>query len=253
MKYAHFLRDAAPSLALILLFWGSGLAFGAMPPKANAVTGLTPALSATDEDKPEVESAELADGDQAEAEVSVDESQDESDESVSAKQGAQNQEPGSKADEKRSEKSKKEDKGNQGKGDDRRSRVATAVQALLAVADREGGIGEQVREIAKSQQNSHGEAEDALEQAKERKGWVKFLIGPNYKQISLVEDRLEEINQQLEELKDLRGKLTNPEDSTLLDSQVQAIAQLQSELQSEVEDSKKGFSLFGWLAKFFSK
>jgi len=150
-------------------------------------------------------------------------------------------------------KGKPTNKESQGQGTSRRSRVANAVHELLAIADRDGGIGPQVREIAKSQQSSHEEAEKALEKVKGRKGWVKFLIGPNYKQISLVENRLDEINKQLEELKDLRGKLSNPEDSTLLDSQVEAIKQLQTELQAEVQDSKKGFSLFGWLNRLLSK
>lgn len=140
-----------------------------------------------------------------------------------------------------------------GQGLENRSDVANAVRELLELADRSGGIGEQIREIAKAHSQDEEEAEEALEEAKERGKVAKFFIGPNYKQLNKVEENLEEHNKRFAELEQLKAKLESKEDSQLLERQLEVMEQSRDGMMEEVKEAKKGFSLFGWLNRWLSK
>ncbi|MBU1017932.1 hypothetical protein KKA33_02780 [Patescibacteria group bacterium] len=139
-----------------------------------------------------------------------------------------------------------------GQGVTRRSRVANAVQEMLQVAERNEGVGTQIREIAREQNRVHEEMEQGLEAVKERKAWVKFFIGPKYSKVKEAEEMLNKHIEQLGELKDFRAQVKNQEDAQLLQEQLQVMEQIATELKGEVESAKKGFSLFGWFNKWLS-
>jgi len=133
----------------------------------------------------------------------------------------------------------------------RRSRVANAVQSMLEVAERNQGIGQQIRNIAQNQIQAQEEAEGALEMAQQRKGFMKFLIGPDYGQLKKVEERLDQHNQNLEQLKALREGVDEI-DADLFDEQIQSMEEVKQEMENELGESRSGLSLFGWLNKIFN-
>ncbi len=138
-------------------------------------------------------------------------------------------------------------------GEQTQNRVANAVQAMLAVADRSGEIGQKIRIVAQSQNQNQEELEIELNKAKSRSGIVKMIIGPNYKELKKVESRLENHNKNLTELKELRDQITDNDDKNIMEQQIQAMEQVQMELEDEVNNEKKGASLFGWLFRWFAK
>ena len=93
-------------------------------------------------------------------------------------------------------------------------------EAMEKIADRNRGIGEQVRVIAKNQNRVQEEAEGALQTAQKRSSFARFFIGPNYKQLKTVENRLENHTQNLAELQELKEQLQYSSDKTLLDEQI---------------------------------
>lgn len=135
----------------------------------------------------------------------------------------------------------------------RRGAVATAVQQMLQIADRNGGIGAQVREIAQAQNQEFEGAEASLTRAQERTGFAKFFIGPNYGEINNAEQKLTNIQSRIEELNQLKTQLSNSGDQQLLDQHIQNLEQVRTELQTQLQDEQKGFSLLGWLFRAFAK
>ncbi|MCK5022053.1 MAG: hypothetical protein KAR54_02290 [Candidatus Pacebacteria bacterium] len=129
----------------------------------------------------------------------------------------------------------------------RRSRVANSVQEIERIATRNAGIGNQIRVIAQNQNQNQEQMENSLEIAQQRKGFTKFLIGPNYGQLKDTEERLENHNQNLEELKGLRDQIQVSSDQILLDQQIQVMEDIKLELEGAIGEEQKGFSLFGWL------
>ena len=135
----------------------------------------------------------------------------------------------------------------------RRSQVANAVQEMLQVADRHSGVGEQIREIAQNQNQLMEQAEESLQEVKERGKFTRFLIGPNYRKLGDVETQLETHTQKLEEIKSLRDEMTSTTDKDILDKQILLMENVSKELKDEVDSEEKGFSLFGWLNRLFVK
>lgn len=176
-------------------------------------------------------------GDENEAGVKQGKNETENDENLENRQKVQNQ----------------INQNQENQGEQRRSHVANAVQEMLAVADRNPSIGQQIRIIAQNQNQEQEEMESALQVTKKRSGVVKFLIGPNYKELKKVENRLENNKNRLEELRGLRNQLKDSSDADVLAQQIQIMEQIGAELESEVNKEKQGISLFGWLFRWISK
>lgn len=135
---------------------------------------------------------------------------------------------------------------------ERRSIVANAVAEMLKVADREGGIGKQVREIAQNQNKDFDEAEASLEKVQSRSKFAKFFIGQNHKEIKNAQQKIDKITEKVAELNQFKTQTTNADDQVLLDQNIQKLEQVKSELNSLVQESNKGFSLLGWLFRLFA-
>jgi len=132
-------------------------------------------------------------------------------------------------------------------GLERRSRVANAVQEMLKVGERNGGIGAQVRTIAQSQNSIQAEVEEALERVQKRSGFVRFFIGPKYKELNSIESQIEKHVQNIGKLKELKVGLYTLQDQNIIEEQISIMEQARQELEGEAEKSSRGFSLFGWL------
>lgn len=135
----------------------------------------------------------------------------------------------------------------------RQSRVANTVQEMEKIATRNQGIGDQIRTIAQNQNRIQEEAEIALQTAQNRGGFSKFLIGPNYGQLKDVEERLENHNENLAELKELKDQIQDSGDVVLLDQQINTMEEIKTELEAAVSENQRGFSLFGWLNKLITR
>lgn len=135
----------------------------------------------------------------------------------------------------------------------RRSMVANAIQGMLKVAEDNQGVGKQIRVITQSQNQNQEKIETEIKEIKNRGRLKKFFFGPNYKKLNSVEDRIANHEQKLEELKQIATQITNKADATKLQKQIKIMEQVKIELEKEVIKESKGFSLFGWLNKMFSK
>lgn len=135
----------------------------------------------------------------------------------------------------------------------RRSQVANAVQEMLKVADRNGGIGQQVRTIAQTQTQNQEKLEAGLQKVQSRSGFAKFFIGPNYGEINNAKKILEQNHEQIKQLNQVKNQLANQGDRQNLTEQIQLLEQVNLEIENSLNTSQKGFSLFGWMFRLFSK
>jgi hypothetical protein len=132
-----------------------------------------------------------------------------------------------------------------------RSTVATFVQSLKDVADREGGIGSQVRVIAQQQNESKEKVAGGIE-AVENRGKVKtFLIGTDYKNLGKLRSEMVKVKNQTGQLNRLAEKAENEESRNELQSQAQVLQQEQINIQNFIDENEDNFSLFGWAVKLF--
>ncbi len=146
-----------------------------------------------------------------------------------------------------------EDKDNKGRGEEYRSEVANAVKKLLEVANRQGGIGAEVREIAREQEESAATTTEAIKEIEDRGGFKTFLIGSDYKNIGKIRSELANTEKRIERLEAAVGKLPAGADKTELENQITALKQAQADLNEFVEENEDKFSLFGWMVRLFGE
>lgn len=137
--------------------------------------------------------------------------------------------------------------------DEHRSAVSLAVSAMLQVAEKHEGIGEQVRVIAQNQVKTQEEVEVKLANIEDRGAFAKFLIGAKYSDIKDAEKLLEQNREQIRELNQIKLEISNQSDVAVLDQQIQVLENVNLEIENSLKASQEGFSLFGWAVKIFSK
>lgn len=135
----------------------------------------------------------------------------------------------------------------------RRSQVANAVQEMLRLADRNGGIGQQVRIIAQNQTQNQEKLEANLEKVQSRSRFAKFFVGPNYGEINKAKKILEQNREQIMQLNQIKDQLIDQGDGQTLNEQIQTLEQANSEIENSLGTARKGFSLFGWIFRLFAK
>ena len=142
-----------------------------------------------------------------------------------------------------------------GKGEDmsgeHRSAVAAFVQSLLRVADRDGGIGAEVRAVAQSQNDSASTTAEAIAKVENRSKFWSFLFGTDWKNIGMLRSELAKSDSDAERLETALANATDASVKADLQAQITALKAEQAKVETFVEAHEKSFSLLGWFTKLF--
>ncbi len=139
-----------------------------------------------------------------------------------------------------------------GRGTEHRSEVAEAVERLLYIADRNGGIGEEIRKIAREQASSSEDIARAVERVEERNEFKTFLIGTDYKNLGMIRSELVKMDARIASLGREVEKLIPFEQETIR-AEIVTLETERERLQKFIEDNEGNFSLFGWLARLLTR
>lgn len=130
-----------------------------------------------------------------------------------------------------------------------KSTVATFVQALLKVADRERGIGAQVKVVAQDQQSSSEKTVEATEKIETRSKIKTFFFGSDYKNLGVVRSEMVKTENQITKLEALAKKAVTASAKAELNAQIEVLKSEQIKIQAFLDAHTSTFSLFGWLKK----
>lgn len=131
--------------------------------------------------------------------------------------------------------------------------VAQKVQELQMLGNREGGLGEQIREIARTQNQSQENIQTELGKLDGRQGWLKALIGPDLGAIKNIKMELEQNRVRIQQLERLQTQLSNQGDATAIQETVQALLAENEALQNKLIQEEGTKSMFGWLFRLLAK
>ncbi len=150
---------------------------------------------------------------------------------------------------------REQERGDEGEinSEEHRSTVSDFVHGLLEIADKEEGIGQEVRTIAEEQNQSATTTIQAMEEVKSKSKIATFLFGSDYKNLGTLRSEVAQTQNRLEQLNKLSENVKNEADKTQLQNQVQALTQEQTKINNFIQAQESTFSLFGWLVKLFSK
>jgi len=105
-----------------------------------------------------------------------------------------------------------------------RNRVANFVLNLLKVAEREkGGIGEEVREIAREQNASTETIATALDKIQKRNRIKTFFAGADYKNLGALRSEMIHVRNRLEKLNRLMENMEEGADKTEIQNQIEEL------------------------------
>ncbi len=132
-----------------------------------------------------------------------------------------------------------------------RSAVATFVKSLLPIANRQPGIGAQVRAIAQEQGNSASTTAEAMAKVETRSGLKSFLLGSDYKNLGVIRSELAKTDNQVSKLTTLRDDTFNLNDRAALENELNALVKVRADIDAFVKANESKFGLFGWFTKMF--
>jgi len=133
----------------------------------------------------------------------------------------------------------------------RKSEVAKAVQILLQAADRSDGIGPQIREIARAQNDSQVKAEASLPLVQRQNRIAHLILGPNRQNFKAVEKELTQTEARIRQLQQIQTQLTNQSAQQQIKEAIQTLESQKTALQETLKEEESGFSLLWWLIKLF--
>ncbi|MFC1710157.1 hypothetical protein ACFL0F_00655 [Patescibacteria group bacterium] len=113
-------------------------------------------------------------------------------------------------------------------------------------------VGEQIRETTRNQEQVQLNIETKMQEMNARPGYLKFILGPDYKNAGEVRSNIVKLQNQEKQLTRLKDKL--PEDT--IEEMEEVLTTVQEEINSyeqKLQESLEGFSLFGWLNKFLAE
>lgn len=135
----------------------------------------------------------------------------------------------------------------------RRSLVAETVQEIVKIADSNIGIGQQVKVIAQTQVQNQEKLEINMKKIQSRSGLAKFFVGSDYGEIKSSQELLEQNKKQIRNLKQLGAQLSKKDDQRQIAEQIKFLEQANQQMETSLNEAKKGFSLFGWAFRSFAK
>jgi hypothetical protein len=138
-----------------------------------------------------------------------------------------------------------------GMSEEHRSEVAKAVQALLLVSDRAGGIGEEIKEVAQEQKSAHNDVSDAISRVEKRNGFITFLFGTDYRNLGKLRSALVTSENGIERLTRAKEKTSDASVRAELDAQISVLQVENGKASAFIEEQEGKMSLFGWLFRLF--
>lgn len=108
-----------------------------------------------------------------------------------------------------------------------------------------------VEEAVDIAQESEATAESSLKEMEGRPGFLKFVVGPDYKNAGQVRSEIVRLRNQISKLTRTREGLSASDRSTV-DQTISALQKDMTSIETQLNDALSGFSLFGWLSRLLN-
>lgn len=139
------------------------------------------------------------------------------------------------------------------RAEEHKSEVAKFVNELNKVAERNGGIGQQVRVVARAQASSSDEVAEAIKGVEARSGFKTFLVGAGYKNLGVIRSDIVQTRNRLDQLSKELEKVASSTDKATIQKEIDDLKAYQIKLETFVKANESRFSLFGWVVRLFNK
>ena len=145
-----------------------------------------------------------------------------------------------------------EEKSHKKRGNEHRSAVAELVKELKITAGKDGGIGEEVRQIAQEQEDSLERVAETIENIGKRGKFTTFLIGTDYKNIGALRSELVTAENHINRLEKAIERIEIEDTKIELAAEIETLNEVKANTELFIKENEDKFSLFGWFVKLFN-
>jgi hypothetical protein len=132
-----------------------------------------------------------------------------------------------------------------------KAKTATAKLNRILEVTTDPEVEEEVGEMAEEQEQVDQRAQQAIDKTNNRPAAVKFLIGPDYKNLGQLRKEVVQTRNNIRKLEQLQEK-AGAEELPAIQAALLELEESASRLQSEIYTKLSDFSLFGWLFRWLS-
>ena len=112
---------------------------------------------------------------------------------------------------------------------------------------------EAIETAIKTAEQSEATAESSLNQMAGRPGFLKFIVGPDYKNAGQVRSEIARLRNQISQLTRTKEKeKLSGADAATIDQSIATLEASMTSIETRLNEALKGVSLFGWLGRLLS-
>jgi len=110
----------------------------------------------------------------------------------------------------------------------------------------------EIQERVQNQAEATERIQNALEKIEGRPAYLRFLIGPDYKNAGELRSQIVRLRNEIRQLTNLKERLSGTE-AEEVQTTIDELETESNTLETNLQEKLTGFSLFGWLARLFVK
>lgn len=108
-------------------------------------------------------------------------------------------------------------------------------------------VDKEIRELINQCTEKHSLIIDKTKIISSRHWFIKFLIGPDFKNLKLLKQYSRQIEKRPKQLNIIKAQISNVNYLALLDKVIDSLKNTQKNLQDYISVEERSFSLFGWV------
>ncbi len=132
------------------------------------------------------------------------------------------------------------------------SAVAQKVRELLDNEDRFGGIGQEVSQFAREQNEAQIRLEKQYEKIQNRNKLLRFILGPDNKNLDTIKEEIQTNEDRLNDLVSLQEETETDEQKAEIKEMIETIRDQNIALLQTVNQEEASVGIFGYIRKLFN-
>lgn len=131
------------------------------------------------------------------------------------------------------------------------NQVTKHIQQLLQIRTTDG-IGEQIRQIAKAQNQTQIQIQEQLNKLESKGKLARLVTGTDYKAVGNLKQQFEQNRLRIEQLRQLQNQFSNESDVALIELTIRAMTEENTSLKERITAEEQTRSMLGWLFQLFA-
>ena len=129
--------------------------------------------------------------------------------------------------------------------------AAQQMEQLMEIKGLNEEVGNQLKVLSQEQVQAKTQIQTQLNKVESRSNFVKKILGPDYGAIKNLKQQLEQNRLRVQQLQQLQSQVINQADEIQLEAVIQALTQVNVNLEDQIQAEEQVGSIFGWLIRLF--